>query len=153
MFVFDTSAYINGQHNHFFSSMLPSVWTLVGEAIEDGRILVPREVFRELTNFDDDLAAWIAVRERFVVDPSKLVQQRAGAIESQFPKPGIRNGADPFILAEAETRGFTVVTYEGQDFSGVPTKKWAQKMPGVCHRFDIACCTLPEALRRLGLSL
>jgi hypothetical protein len=71
----------------------------------------------------------------------------------QFPKPGVRNGADPFILAEAEIRSFTVTTYEGRSFSGVPSRNWARSMPGICAHFDIPCCTLPEALERLGLSL
>ena len=47
-------------------------------------------------------------------------------------------------------QGFTVVTYEGRSFSGVPTTRWHRSMPGVCQRFNVACCTLPEALKMLG---
>jgi hypothetical protein len=151
--VFDTSAYINGRHDHFFPKMFAPVWTLVEEAIDDGRIILPREVYRELRAKDDALAGWIKLRIAAVTEPSEEVQRRAGVFMQHFPKPGVRNGADPFILAEAEIRRFTVTTYEGRSFSGVPTKNWASSMPGICAHFEIPCCTLPEALERLGLSL
>jgi hypothetical protein len=133
--------------------MLPSVWGLVAEAIDDQRIILPRAVYRELLVYDDDLAAWINERSAAVVEPSEEVQQLAGTYPQEFPNSPARHEADPFILAEAQIRGFTVVTYEGTSFSGVPTRSWAKSMPGVGQCFEIACCTLPEALRDLGLSL
>jgi hypothetical protein len=153
--VLDTSAYMNGRRDHFMPSILPTVWVLVGEAIEDGRIVLPREVYRELRAQDDDLASWINGYSDQVAEPSEEVQRLAGQFASEFPRPGIRNGADPWILAEAQLRGFTVVTYEGRSFAGIPfaAARWARSMPGVCQRFGIPCCTLPEALGRLGLSL
>jgi hypothetical protein len=54
------------------------------------------------------------------------------------------------VIAEAGVRGFTVVTYEGRSFSGVSTKNWASKMPGICQQFGVECQTLPEALTMLG---
>jgi hypothetical protein len=83
--VFDTSAYINGQRLHFFPSMLPSVWDLVAEAIDDQRIILPRAVYRELLVYDDDLAAWIKKRSAAVVEPSEEVQQLAGTYQEEFP--------------------------------------------------------------------
>jgi hypothetical protein len=148
--VFDTSAYINGQRDHLPLPTFPSVWKLIEEAIDDGRIVLPREVFRELTAQDDTLAAWIHVHASAAVTPSEEVQLDAGRIGNEFPAPGIRNGADPFIVAEARARRFTVVTYEGRSFSGVPTRRWARTMPGICQRFGVHCCTLPEALTLLG---
>lgn len=153
MLVFDTSAYINGRRDHLPPGTFPSVWALVAEAIEDRRIILPREVYRELTVKDDDVAEWIKERADAVVEPSEYVQRQAGEIMSHFPQTGVRNAADPFILAEARTRAFTVATYEGRSFSGVPTTRWARSMPGVCHHFSIPCCTLPQALTMLGASI
>lgn len=150
MLVFDTSAYINGQRDHLKPTIFPSVWRLVAESIEAGTIILPREVFRELLEKDDDLASWIRGLEPHVAEPGKVVQRLAGEYLGKFPKPGIRNVADPFVLAEAKHRTFTVVTYEGRSFDGIPTKNWAKTMPGVCKQFGIPCCTLPEALERLG---
>ncbi len=114
---------------------------------------MPREVFRELTVYDDDVAAWIKQRAAVVVEPSADVQREAGRIEEAFPNPGTRSSADPFIIAEALISGFTVVTYEGRSFSGVPHKNWHRSMPGICQHFGVACCTLPEALSALDVSI
>jgi len=151
--VFDTSSYINGQHDHLPIATFPSVWIAVGVAIDDGRIIVPREVYRELLEQDDDVAAWIREHEAAVVDPIEQVQVLAGEYFREFPDPGIRNAADPWVLAEAKHRRGIVVTYEGRRFSGVPTRRWHRSMPGLCQHFEIDCCTLPQALSRLGLTL
>jgi hypothetical protein len=48
MFVFDTSAYLNGANHHYFLDTMGGVWTLVEESIDNGAIVVPREVYREV---------------------------------------------------------------------------------------------------------
>ncbi len=152
MFVNDTGAYINGQRDHLPPSTFPSVWDAVGAAIVDSRIILPREVYRETTEQDDDIAKWMKTYAGYVVEPTEEVQKLAGRYLVQFP-PGTRNAADPFVLAEAKVRGLTVVTYEGRSFSGVPTRRWHRSMPGVCQHLGIPCSTLPEALGQLGVSL
>ena len=152
MLVFDTGCFINGWRDHYPPSTFPSVWTLLGAAIADGRIVVPREVYRELMKKDDDVSAWARGHNGSVVEPSAEVQRHAGLILARLPNPGVRDGADPFVVAEGLVRGFTVVTYEGRSFSGVPTKNWASKMPGICGEFGVPCRTLPEALGMLGAS-
>jgi hypothetical protein len=78
------------------------------------------------------------------------VQRSAGVFHDDFGSNPLRTAADPWILAEAQLRGWTVVTYEGRTFSGVPTANWQKSMPGNCGQYAIACITLPEALGRLG---
>ncbi|MGH2941883.1 MAG: DUF4411 family protein [Solirubrobacteraceae bacterium] len=150
MLVFDTSAYINGQRDHYPVATFPSVWDVITEAMSDGRIIPPREVFRELTAKDDDIAEWARERASVFVDPSPETQRAAGVIYAMFSGAGRRDGADPFVIAEAQIRGFTVVTYEGRSFSGVPTRNWERRMPGICRRAGVPCRTLPEALMMLG---
>ena len=153
MLVLDTSAYVNGRRDHYPPETFPSVWMLVADAMQDGRVFCPREVYRELTK-DDEISGWVRTRSLsgLFVDPDADIQRAAGVIYSMFPGPGKRDGADPFVIAEAQARGFTVVTYEGRTFSGVPTKKWHRSMPGICAHIDVPCVTLPEALAMLGAS-
>ena len=101
---------------------------------------------------DDDVAAWMRSFAGSVVEPLEEVQRLAGRLLAEFPA-GTRNAADPFVLAEASIRGFSVSTYEGRSFSGRPTRRWHRSMPGICQHFGIACCTLPEALAQLGASI
>lgn len=152
MLVFDTSAYLNGWRDHLQPTTFPSVWSLIGDAMEDSRIIAPREVLTELKRKDDDVAQWATDRASSFVEASEAVQRRAGAIYSLFPNPGVRDEADPFVIAEAEIRGFTVITYEGRSFSGVPTTNWARTMPGICRHLTVDCRTLPEGLAMLGAS-
>jgi hypothetical protein len=130
----------------------PSVWTLIGSAIADGRIVVPREVLKELERKDDDVFAWVNKHSGVGIDPSAEIQREAGEIFALLHyQPWPRDAADPFVIAEARARSLTVVTYEGRTFfSGVPTKNWAKSMRGICLHLDVPCCTLPQALHRLG---
>jgi predicted nucleic acid-binding protein len=150
MFVYDTSAYINGWRDHLPPTTFRSVWAFIGDEMTAGSIVAPREVLTELLQKDDEVAAWANERRDLFVEPSEAVQRRAGVIYQDFPNPHIRDGADPFVIAEAEARGFTVVTYEGRSFNGVPTRRWDRQMPGVCQRHSVACATLPESLAQLG---
>jgi Domain of unknown function (DUF4411) len=153
LFVLDTSAYINGWRDHYPPVTFPSVWELIETCFGGGRIVSPREVYNELTRKDDDVAAWAKERMDGFVDPTEEVMVAAGAIfEHELPDSGSRDGADPWVIAEARIRGFTVVTYEGRTFSGVPTseQRWSRSMPGICKRLGVGCLTLPEALGELG---
>lgn len=148
MLVFDTTAFVNGQRDHLPLETFPSVWEFVTEAMDAGRIIGPREVYREIAHKDDQVFEW--AKQRTFVDPSEDAQRAVGAIYARFDRPGRRDGADPFVIAEAQVRGFTVVTYEGRSFSGVPTSRWERSMPGICGHMGVECRTLPEALAMLG---
>ncbi len=150
MFVFDTSAYLNGWHDHLPPATFGSVWEFISSEMAAGRILAPREVLTELLRKDDEVASWARERADAFIEPSEQVQRRAGEIYQLLPNPGVRDDADPFVIAEAEVRGFTVVTYEGRSFNGVPTRRWDRQMPGICRHLDVGCATLPEALSQLG---
>ncbi|HVS86043.1 MAG TPA: DUF4411 family protein [Gaiellaceae bacterium] len=150
MFVSDTSAFLNGWRYHYPPTTFPRVWDLLEEALRDGRIIAPRAVYVELSEKDDDVAAWAKPHRSLFVDPSEAVQKRSGEILAMFPNPGIRNAGDPWVVAEAEIRGLAVVTYEGTTFSGVPTTRWHRSMPGICQKIGVNCTTLPEALGVLG---
>ena len=150
MLVFDTSAFLNGWHDHYPPATFPSVWDVISEAMQTGQIVTPREVYREITKLDDDVCAWAKQRSRHVTDPIAEVQREAGIIAGMFPNPGVRNRADPFVVAEARIGRLTVVTYEGRSFSGVPHKNWTRTMPGICNHLSVDCRTLPEALAMLG---
>lgn len=150
MFVFDTSAFLNGWHDHLPPSTFGSVWEFIGAAMENGQIIAPREVLTELRAKDDEVSAWASERADAFVEASEDVQRRAGEIYELLPNPNLRDQADPFVIAEAENRSLAVVTYEGRTFSGVPTTRWWRQMPGICQQLGVGCVTLPESLTDLG---
>lgn len=150
MFVFDTSAYINGWRDHYPPATFPSVWSLIDAAFDDLRVISPREVYNELTRKDDDVCAWAKDRMAGFIEATAAVTREAGAIQASFSSPGTRDGADSWVIAEARVRGYTVVTYEGRTFGGARTKRWEDKMPGICEHHGIPVVTLPDALGTLG---
>ncbi len=94
MFVFDTSAFINGSRHHYFLDTMAGVWTLVEAAIDDGRVVVPREVYRELLAQEDEITMLVRRHDEVIAEPTESVQRRAGVLEEMFPKPGLRDLAD-----------------------------------------------------------
>lgn len=86
-------------------------------------------------------------RKHVAVDPSPEVQRLAGKLDERFDSSPTRDRADPWVVAEAQHRGWTVVTYEGTNtLTGARTPKWRFKMPGICESIGVGCCILPEAL-------
>jgi uncharacterized protein DUF4411 len=150
LFVLDTSAYLSGWRHHLRPRNFPGVWTLLEAAFDDGRIMSPRAVYTELQEKDDDVYAWVRPRAALFVDATPEVQRAAGVIQQELPHNPLRNVADPWVIAEAQAREWTVVTYEGQTFSGVPTTRWHRSMPGICQHYSVACATLPDAIDGLG---
>lgn len=152
MFVLDTSAFINGWRDHLPPTTFPGVWELIDAAMGDGRVLAPRAAYREIVKWDDDVAKWVKARKSKFIEADGAVQGMAGELYQRLyaTESGVRNEADPWVIAEAKIRGMTVVTYEGRSFDGEPTKKWHKKMPGICNHEGVTCVTLPEALGALG---
>ncbi len=71
MFVFDTSAFLNGSRHHYFLDTMRPIWTLVEEAIDNGRVVLPREVYREIVAQDDEISTLIKGHKESVAEPSR----------------------------------------------------------------------------------
>lgn len=152
MLVFDTSAFINSWRVHYRPGTFPTVWDRLDEAMGDGRIVCPRMVYTELESKDDDMFKWAHERVAMFNDPSEAVQRAVGSIQASFPNPSVRDRADPFVIAEAQARGFAVVSYEGTNTrTGERTKQWPNRMPGICQGLGIDCHVMPDALEKLGI--
>ena len=151
-FVFDSSAFINGARHHYYLDTMRAVWDLVETAIDDGRVIVIRAVYREVLEQDDDISKLLARHVEAIAEPTEQVQRRAGEFEKFFSRSKLRDEADPWVMAEAEAREAVVVTYEGITL-GEPARGAEKKLPAICKGVDIACCTLAQALRDLGLKL
>lgn len=155
MFVFDTSAFINGWNDHYSGPSFDRLWSFVADAMEDARIISPRAVNREIQRVSDALAKW--ARERPFVDPDERVQNLVGELQGQHPEvfstPG-RNDADPWVIALAQVEGLIVVTYEGRQFSGAPARRTkSPKMPEICSTLGVGCMNPSWALNELGFLL
>ncbi len=155
MIVADTSALIGAWHAHYLPSFVPAFWEQLEAAMTDGRIIVSELVYIEAEDQSDGLFGWLKERKALVVAPTGDVQRRAGELQQRFRfKPG-RDGADPFLIAEAELRGYSLATYEGVSPTGsrARAKRDVDDMPTICEALGVDCLQPALAWRDAGLSL
>ena len=155
MIVVDTSAIVGAHHAHYLPDSIKGFWDFFEQAWERGDLIVPRAVELELADQSDEAHRWIKDRNALIVETDADVQRRAGQLVEQFSfRPGA-DEADPFVIAEAEKRGFAVATYEGRGPTGnvARSKANVDNIPKICAALHVTCLQPGEAWRHAGLRL
>ena len=136
-YVFDSNIFINLQRRQPID-VYPSVWSSIGELMEEGIIVSSREVYDEIMVGGDDLVKWAKSYKDYFLPSSVPVQQEVRNILSTYR--GLveggkkKNSADPFVIALAIIEECKVVTEE------VPTRNMlSPKIPDVCTNYEIDC--------------
>lgn len=149
VYSFDTSGLIDGLERFYPETNFPRLWERIDELIDDGRLLVAEEAWREACGHESATQVWCQTnsRARCVYPTSLAIAQLSGAIVTQFPtwlKQGTKNYADPFVIAVAQATGGIVVSGEKHGGPGTP------KMPYVCQQINVAHWTLTDVIRAEG---
>jgi hypothetical protein len=114
-----------------------------------GLLIAPQEVFYELNNQEDDLFEWAKDHKKMFKDLDEVQVKLVREIVKNFPKlvdvGKTTADADPFIIALAKSKDWTVVTSEIPD----PQRK-KPKIPDVCQVYDVKCIPLVEFFREQG---
>jgi Domain of unknown function (DUF4411) len=143
-----------GVLENYFPERFPSFWAKFESGIADGSIASVREVSKEL----GALARTDWIRQRLsrhsnffqIPEPAALafvgtifsVPHFLNLVEQQKRLRG-RPVADPFLIACAKVRGWTVVSEE-------KLKPNAAKIPNVCRHFDVKCTNVEGFLKARG---
>ena len=150
VYVFDTSSFI--VISHYYPQQFPSFWNKFDEAVDIGKIISVREVFRELDQNASapHLSDWTENHKSIFIIPNAEATQFVSTIFS-FPhfqalvseknRLAGRPCADPFIIAWAKVIGGCVVTEERE-------KPNAAKIPNVCRHFGIDGTNLQGFMER-----
>lgn len=150
-YVFDTGVFIN-IFRHYYRDQFPSFWEQFDSAVEDGRIMSTREVFRELERIEDDALAW-AKRHKGRVFPEPRAEEMEFVARIFFDQPSFQrlvkqkklleggSCADPFVIAKAQAEDRAVVTTERGSRGGA-------RIPNVCHKYEIVSMDLEEFMRQ-----
>ena len=145
----DTSAILDGWVRYYPRDVFPTLWDKLEEMIAAGRLVAPDEVLRELSKSDDDLHEWARSQDGLFCQLEDDVQIATTEILGAFPKlvnnERNRSIADPFVIAVAKVRGFSVVT--GEKRTGNSARP---KIPDVCDAYGIKCLTLLELMKNEG---
>ena len=150
---FDTSAFIEPWVRLYPPDMFGPVWDKVEELAEAKVITAPADVLLELEKQKDDLHDWAKARPELFEQPDRDVMEAFTDIVNNHPDfmkiNSTKSGADPFVVALAEVKKLTVVTYET-----MAKKDAAPKIPNVCiARGHPDTATLVDVLRAGGFKL
>jgi predicted nucleic acid-binding protein len=120
------------------------LWEQFEVLLSAGLVIAPEEVFAELERKEGNSAlAWAKTNKGIFVTPDLAQLTVVSELQAAIPKLAedaarrVRPGfGDPFVVALAEARGWTVVTDEG------PGGEDSAKIPRLCARRGVRCVNL-----------
>ncbi len=146
----DTCALIDLWRRHYPPDVFPGLWEDIERLVNQGRLIAPREVLEELRGVDDEILEWAKRHGKMFLALDEDQLREVTTILEDFPRLIDPNKetpeADPFLIALAGTRKWTVVTSERARTSpdGRP------KVPDVCKSRGVECISLIEFFREHG---
>jgi len=140
--------------------IFPTVWKKVEILINNGFLVSPKEVLKEIEKGDDNLKEWAKKQTKLFKNLSakqiQIVQEILGKYPKWLNEDSLVPIADPFVIALAiemeqdpqktiiETIKKRIVVSE-ERMSGKKTK-----VPYVCHQYGIECIFLIDMFRNEG---
>lgn len=132
---FDTSSIIEARVRAYPPDVFASLWNNMSDLIRLKRIACAEEVLRELAAKTDELHRWAKDQEGLFVELDAPQLNEVALIVKQFPTfanpNAAKNRADPFVIALARVKGYTVVTEERRGSTDHP------RIPRVCDHFNV----------------
>jgi Domain of unknown function (DUF4411) len=130
---FDTCAILD-LYNQYPQDVFAGLWGKVDDLITSGRLVCSDQVLRELERKDDDPYKWAKARATQLFEPVAGHWKEGQRIANRFPRlvdaKRTTPQADPFVVAHAKSRGWTVVTSEkGRTASSLPPVCRAEAVP------------------------
>ena len=140
----DSSALIHAWRRAYRPQNFEFVWKGFDALIEEGRLRASMEVYLELEKKDDELFAWCKERkEKLFVEIDEDTQAAVAEIMRDHPRlvdtVRGRSGADPFVIALAETTDPSMIVLTEE----TPGKV---KIPDVCDARSVKWKNLADMI-------
>jgi len=105
--------------------------------MKEATIISSREVFDEITEGNDELSKWAAMREEYFLPSDvkiqssvrEILKEHRGLVEGGKKK----NNADPFVIALAQLTGCSLVTEETHS-----NNPQTPKIPDICETCGVS---------------
>lgn len=136
-YLLDSDTFIQAKNLHYRFAVCPGFWEWIVDAHQRHLVYSIAKVHGELTDGNDQLAAWTKVQPKgFFLHPDQEVLRRMGDVNSWVQsqpftpaaKSEFADKADPWLIAHAFAHGYCIVTHERSD----PQSKRKVKIPDVC---------------------
>lgn len=148
MYSVDTSAVLDGWVRYYPPDVFGTVWTRLGGLSKAQKLFAIDEVIVELEKKDDGAWKW-AKQQLEIVPIDAAVQVAVTEILTSHPRlvdtRKNRSQCDPFVIALAKIKGYTVIT--GERATGRSDRP---HIPDVCVAMNIKCINLLELFREQG---
>ena len=152
-FVLDTCALTWAMRDAYPIDIAPGFWEKLEQAVNAGIVISNEMVFREIKQQDDSLYAWCNQLPQLFCDIDQAILDKAAELVGNYPKMinplGEKDGADPFLIAQAILCNGVVVTQE--KIAGPTANKI--KIPDVCCLIGLKCVTTLLMMKDLGWKL
>lgn len=156
MYVLDSDVFINAKNRHYGFDIVPAFWEWLDQAHADGRVFTVTACADEVMAVADELADWMSTRRASMAlapaanDASSLQVVSEWAVgEPQYTQGAVAQFlgvGDYFLVAQALSRGFTVVTHE----EPAPLAQKRIKIPDACRGVGVSYMSPFQMLRAEG---
>ena len=103
IYIIDSSSLIEINRHHAMDVFV-GLWKNLSSLIKNDRLIAPKEVLKEIENFDDSLAKWAKKQKKLFKNPTSRQIQIVQEILKEYPSIvdiNARHSADPWVIALA----------------------------------------------------
>lgn len=164
VYCIDSSSLID-MKTWYFSAAFRFVWDGLAKAVEDHRLIAPREVSKEIGEGNDELVTWCKAHSSMFIQTDPEEAQVLIQVLRECPRivdPAKDHDADPMLIALALARcGHVSEHFDGQraavvtqeNPTGAPCGSGNRvKIPDACRHFRLQCIKAPQMIVELGIS-
>lgn len=158
-YLLDANVFIEAKNRYYAFDICPGFWAWMDHIVTDGNVMTIMMVRDELLRGNDELAEWVEARRDAdwfnAVDdtPTQTTFQQIVAVVqggdySNPAKAQFLAGADPWLVAKAQSIQATIVTHE----TAQPQSKKRVPLPNICDQFGVPWVNTFDVLRALAVA-
>jgi len=143
-YLLDTNILVEAHRRYYAFDFCPGFWQFIENAHREGRVFSIDRVEKEINMNNDVLADWVnndlpkefflsTARQETAIKFGKLINWAQGTDFKPEAKAEFAAVADTWLIAQASTEGFTIVTHEILN----PNIKRKIPIPNVCAEFGV----------------
>lgn len=152
MYLIDSDVLMDAKNRYYGFDFVPASWDWIAQQHQARRVFTVQKVADEVLAGDDELAQWMRIQPasfHIAAGPDDQASLRAvaqWATNAHFTQGAVSDflqKADYYLVGQAATLGYTVVTREKSE----PTARKKVKIPDACSAVGVSSIT-PFAMLR-----
>lgn len=167
-FLIDADTLMTAARLYYAYDILPAFWSAFYEKIKEGNVILLDMVKSEIDKGHDELQKWIKEKQDDFVGcnhvDSEIISKYAEVMQyiqgcGLYNQKGLdswakNDVADPWLVATAMAKGYTLITFEQTAGIMSPKNKSGKvKIPDVANHFGVRVHNLYYMMRQLGIRI